>query len=147
MGEAHPDGLEYLLFGADWDADAVGRQLRAEVVRHMGYEPGTGVIDESGFVKKGECSAGVKRQYCGRVGKIENCQVGVYLGYIAAQGHALIDRELYLPQSWYDEPVRLARPSNRQATTDEAQGMPASGVEAAAVKSFGGLPSSFLPPD
>src|SRR5258708_206429 len=75
----------------------------------MGYAPRIGVIDESGFVKKGECSAGVKRQYCGRVGKIENCQVGVYLGYIAPQGHALIDRELYLPQDWCDDPVRRAK--------------------------------------
>jgi SRSO17 transposase len=79
------------------------------VVKQMGYSPGIGVIDESGFVKKGQCSAGVKRQYCGRVGKIENCQVGVYLGYIAPTGHALIDRELYLPQDWCDDPVRRAK--------------------------------------
>jgi SRSO17 transposase len=71
----------------------------------MGYRPGIGVIDESGFVKQGQCSAGVKRQYCGRVGQIENCQVGVYLGDIAPTGHALIDRELYLPQDWCDDPV------------------------------------------
>jgi SRSO17 transposase len=109
MGEAHPDGLQHLLYGAEWEADGVCQQLRAVVVEQMGYEPGIGVVDESGFVKKGECSAGVKRQYCGRVGKIENCQVGVYLGYIAPAGHALIDRELYLPQDWCDDPVRRAR--------------------------------------
>jgi SRSO17 transposase len=67
------------------------------------------VIDESGFVKKGLCSAGVKRQYCGRVGKIENCQVGVYLGYIAPQGHALLDRELYVPQDWCEDATRRAK--------------------------------------
>jgi SRSO17 transposase len=109
MGEAHPDGMQHLLYGADWDADAVCRELRRVVIAKMGYEPGIGVIDESGFVKKGRCSAGVKRQYCGRVGKIENCQVGVYLGYIAPTGHALLDRELYLPQDWCDDPVRRAQ--------------------------------------
>jgi len=60
-------------------------------------------------VKKGMCSAGVKRQYCGRVGKIENCQVGVYLGYIAPHGHALLDRELYLPEDWCEDEVRRAK--------------------------------------
>jgi SRSO17 transposase len=109
MGEAHPDGLQRLLYGADWEADAVGQHLRTVVKERMGYTPGIGVIDESGFVKKGACSAGVKRQYCGRVGKIEKCQVGVYLGYIAPQGHALIDRDLYLPQDWCDDPVRRAK--------------------------------------
>ncbi|MHB8630123.1 MAG: IS701 family transposase [Aggregatilineales bacterium] len=109
MGETHPDGLQHLLYGADWDADAVCQQLRTMVIEQLGYEPGIGVIDESGFVKKGQCSVGVKRQYCGRVGKIENCQVGVYLGYVAPQGHALIDRELYLPQNWCADADRRAR--------------------------------------
>lgn len=109
MGERHPDGLQRLLYGADWDEEGVGRQLRAQMVERLGYAPGIGVIDESGFVKKGRCSAGVKRQYCGRVGKIENCQVGVYLGYVAPQGHALLDRELYLPQEWCEDAVRRAR--------------------------------------
>jgi SRSO17 transposase len=109
MGEAHPDGMQYLLYGADWEADAVCRQLRKVVMAQMGYEPGIGVIDESGFVKKGQCSAGVKRQYCGRVGKIENCQVGVYLGYSAPSGHALIDRELYLPQDWCEDVGRRSK--------------------------------------
>lgn len=109
MGEAHPDGFQHLLYGADWDANAVGQQLRAMVASQMGYKPGIGLVDESGFVKKGVCSAGVKRQYCGRVGKIENCQVGVYLGYIAPQGHALLDRELYLPQDWCEDSERRAK--------------------------------------
>ncbi len=94
MGEGHADGLPHLLYGAEWDADAVGQQRRGMVAKQMGYQPGIGVIDESGFVKKGQCSAGVKGQYCGPVGKIENCQVGVYVGYIAPTGHALIDRAL-----------------------------------------------------
>lgn len=117
MGEAHPDGLQHLLYGAEWDADAVCQALRRVVATQMGYAPGIGVIDESSFVKKGQCSAGVKRQYCGRVGKIENCQVGVYVGYIAPRGHALLDRELYIPQDWCEDPLRRAKAKIPEALT------------------------------
>ena len=72
----------------------------------MGFEQGISVIDESGFVKWGNKSAGVARQYCGRLGKIENCQVGVYLGIVTAQGAAFLDCQLYLPQSWCDDRQR-----------------------------------------
>ena len=117
MGEAHPDGLQRLLYGADWDADSACRELRAQSVGQLGSAPGIGVIDESGFVKKGECSAGVARQYCGRVGKVENCQVGVYLGYVAPQGHALLDRELYLPKAWCDDALRRERAKIPESVT------------------------------
>src|SRR4051794_105887 len=63
-------------------------------------------IDETGFIKKGHNSAGVARQYCGASGKLDNCQVGVFLSWQTAKGHALIDRVLYLPQEWTDEPER-----------------------------------------
>ncbi len=109
VGEAHPDGMQRLLYGADWDEDGLCQALRAQSIGQLGQEPGIGVIDESGFVKKGECSAGVARHYCGRVGKVENCQVGVSLGYVAPQGHALLDRELYLPKEWCNDPVRRER--------------------------------------
>jgi SRSO17 transposase len=66
-----------------------------------------GVIDESGFVKKGKESAGVARQYCGRLGKVENCQVGVFLGYVSPKGHAFLDRCLYLPKAWCEDKERL----------------------------------------
>jgi SRSO17 transposase len=106
MGEAHPDGMQRLLYGADWDENGMCQALRAQTIGQLGQQPGIGVIDESGFVKKGDCSAGVGRQYCGRVGKVDNCQVGVYLGYVAPQGHALVDRELYLPEEWCNDPGR-----------------------------------------
>jgi SRSO17 transposase len=109
IGESEPDGLQRLLSTRGWNAEAVCQQLRTRVVERLGYAPGIGVIDESGFVKKGRCSAGVKRQYCGRVGKIENCQVGVYLGYIAPHGHALLDRELYLPEEWCADAERRTK--------------------------------------
>jgi len=86
-------------------------------MEHLGSEPGVGVIDESGFVKKGNKSAGVARQYCGRIGKVENCQVGVFLGYVSAQGHALLDRELYLPETWCQDKVRRAEAHIPEAIT------------------------------
>jgi len=106
LGVSDPQAMQRLLYEGKWEAEAVCRDLRTVLVAQMGYEPGIGVIDESGFVKKGEKSAGVQRQYCGHVGKVENCQVGVFLGYVSPQGHALLDRELYLPQAWAEDPER-----------------------------------------
>ena len=106
MGERDPQGFQRLLYEALWDADAVGARLRQVIRQRIGYVPGIGIIDESGFVKKGRQSAGVKRQYCGHVGKVENCQVGVFLGYVAPEAHALLDRELYLPREWCQDPAR-----------------------------------------
>lgn len=100
MGLDDPQAMQRLLYEAKWDADAVCQRYRALVASELGYEPGIGVIDESGFEKKGEQSAGVQRQWCGRLGKVENCQVGVFLGYVAPFGKAFLDRELYLPRSW-----------------------------------------------
>jgi SRSO17 transposase len=106
MGERDPQGFQRLLYEALWDADEVCGRLRGVIRQRIGYTPGIGVIDESGFVKKGSQSVGVKRQYCGRLGKVENCQVGVFLGYVAPQAHALLDRELYLPREWCADGAR-----------------------------------------
>ena len=76
------------------------------VIQRLGYAPGIGVIDESGFGKWGDKSAGVGRQYCGRAGKVENCQVGVYLGYVTPTGAAFLDCQLYLPQAWCEDRAR-----------------------------------------
>jgi SRSO17 transposase len=99
-GEATPDGVQRLLNQALWDADAVRDDLRAYVVEHLGDEQGVLVIDETGFVKKGSKSVGVQRQYSGTAGRIENCQVGVFLTYTGSHGSAFLDRALYLPQEW-----------------------------------------------
>jgi len=80
--------------------------VRSYVVEYLGASDGVLVLDETGFVKKGQCSVGVKRQYSGAAGGIENCQIGVFLSYSAAKGHVLIDRALYLPKEWIDDPVR-----------------------------------------
>jgi SRSO17 transposase len=79
---------------------------RQEVLAGLGQQDAVLAIDESGVVKQGTKSAGVARQYCGASGKIDNCQVGVFLPWQTAQGHALIDRALYLPREWTDDPAR-----------------------------------------
>jgi SRSO17 transposase len=117
--EARPYGMQRLLSQAVWDQDAVRDELRrlvAEILLPPGEPPEADagpfpvlVVDESGFPKRGRHSAGVGPQYCGLTGRVENCQVGVFLSYVTAAGHALLDRELYLPQDWCaDVPRRQA---------------------------------------
>jgi SRSO17 transposase len=106
VGMTDPHALQRLLYEVPWEADAVCGQMRRLVLEQLGYEPGVGVIDDSGFLKKGDQSAGVARQYCGRVGKVENCQVGVFLSYATPLGAAFLDRQLYLPQAWCEDRER-----------------------------------------
>ena len=102
-GEASPDGMQRLLAAADWDADAVRDDLREYVVEHLGDPAAVLVVDETGFLKKGTKSAGVARQYSGTAGRIENCQIGVFLGYASPAGRTFLDRELYLPKAWSED--------------------------------------------
>ena len=106
LGEATPDGVQHLLARADWDPDAVRDDLLDYVREHLGGPGGVLVVDETGFLKKGAKSCGVARQYSGTAGRIENCQVGVFLAYAGSSGHALVDRALYLPKEWTDDPDR-----------------------------------------
>jgi len=105
-GEQTPDGMQRLLGAASWDADAVRDDLRAYVVEHLGDPAAVLVVDETGFLKKGAKSVGVQRQYSGTAGRIENCQVGVFLAYAAPDGRAFLDRELYLPRGWAEDADR-----------------------------------------
>src|SRR5215218_6673762 len=111
-GDATPDGvqdfLSHFLSRVHWDADAVRDDLRAYVVEQLGDPDAVLVLDETGFLKKGDKSAGVQRQYSGTAGRVENCQVGVFLGYAGRHGRALIDRALYLPERWIGDPARCA---------------------------------------
>jgi SRSO17 transposase len=107
-GDRTPDGVQDFLARMRWDADAVRDDLRRYVVEHLGHPAAVLVLDETGFVKKGAKSAGVQRQYSGTAGRVGNCQVGVFLGYAGRHGHALIDRALYLPEGWANDPVRRA---------------------------------------
>jgi SRSO17 transposase len=107
IGERTPQGVQRLLNAAKWDADAVRDDLREYVVQHLGGErTGVLIVDETGFLKKGEKSVGVARQYTGTAGNTVNCQVGVFLAYASREGAAFIDRELYLPKVWTNDASR-----------------------------------------
>src|SRR5881227_1256284 len=107
-GDRTPDGMQDFLGRMRWDADAVRDDLRAYVVEHLGDPGAVLVLDETGFVKKGTKSAGVQRQYSGTAGRVENCQIGVFLGYAGRHGRALIERALYLPEGWAGDAGRRA---------------------------------------
>jgi SRSO17 transposase len=105
-GHSNPYGFQHLLGRADWNPDALRDRLRTYVTDYLANSDGVGVIDETGFLKKGRHSAGVARQYSGTAGRIENCQIGVFLAYATEHGHTLLDRELYLPKEWTDDRER-----------------------------------------
>jgi SRSO17 transposase len=107
MGEADPNGAQRLLYAAVWPEAAVQRELARFVWEHFG-DPLWGIflLDETGFLKKGTESVGVQRQYSGTAGKRENCQVGVLLAYTSPLGTAFLDRRLYLPEVWAEDPAR-----------------------------------------
>jgi SRSO17 transposase len=105
-GHATPYGLQHLLGRARWDADAVRDELGGYVTERFGDTAGILIVDETGFLKKGSKSVGVKRQDSGTAGKTETCQVGVFLAYASTRGHAFLDRELYLPTEWADDSAR-----------------------------------------
>lgn len=108
LGYRHPRSIQRVLDRSAWDADAARDALRAYVVAALGDPEGVLVVDETGFLKQGRHSAGVKRQYSGTAGRIENCQIGVFLAYASAKGRAGLDRALYLPREWADDPERRA---------------------------------------
>src|SRR5450432_1544248 len=99
-GESRPDGMQRLLGSAVWDENLVRDDLRAYILERLGDPHAILVIDETSFRKRGKKSAGVSKQHCGTTGQLENCQVGVFLAYVSHRGHALLDRELYLPLRW-----------------------------------------------
>jgi SRSO17 transposase len=106
-GDPNPDGMQHLLARAVWDEDKVRDDVRGYLVEHLGDAEAALVIDETGDLKKGTHTVGVKRQYTGTAGRVENAQVAVYLVYASPNGHGIIDRELYLPRSWSGDPERL----------------------------------------
>jgi SRSO17 transposase len=109
-GDSSPDRMQRLLGSARWDPREVRLDLRAYVVENLGHRDAVLIVDETGFIKKGTKSAGVQRQYSGTAGRVENCQLGVFLAYASPLGRALIDAELYLPKSWLED-----RPRCREA--------------------------------
>lgn len=108
-GDTSPDRMQRLLGNARWDPRGMRGDLREYVFSELGDDSGVLIVDETGFIKKGTGSAGVQRQYSGTAGRVENCQLGVFLAYASARGRALIDAELYLPKSWLPDRQRCAR--------------------------------------
>jgi len=108
VGERLPDRMQRLLYRVPWDADAARDRLQQFVIETFGDPEGIGVVDETGFLKKGAHSVGVARQYTGTAGKRENSQVATVLSYATKDGHVFLDRELYLPEAWARDRVRRA---------------------------------------
>jgi SRSO17 transposase len=147
VGDAPPYGLQQSLYRAAWDPDAVRDALRAYVVAHLGDPAGLLVVDETGFLKKGDKSAGVRRQYSGAAGRTENCRIGVLLTYARPRGQTFLDRALDLPERWTedrgrgraagipDEVACATKPAQAQAMPGRAPdaGVPAAWVTAASV--------------
>ena len=107
-GDPSPYGVQHLLGRAQWDADSVRDDLQAYVIQHLAGSDAVLILDETGFLKKGDKSVGVARQYSGTAGRIENCQIGVFLVYASSKGRTFLDRELYLPKTWTDDTQRCA---------------------------------------
>jgi SRSO17 transposase len=110
-GLERPYRMQSLLGRSSWSADALLERVRDFAIAALGDAGGVLVVDETGFLKKGRHSVGVSRQYSGTAGRIENCQVGVFLGYASRHGHTLIDRRLYLPKAWTDDRERCRKAS------------------------------------
>ena len=110
-GLERPYRMQSLLGRSSWSGDALLERVRDYAIAALGDTGGVLVVDETGFLKKGTHSVGVSRQYSGTAGRIENCQVGVFLGYVSRYGHTLIDRRLYLPKAWIDDRERCRKAS------------------------------------
>src|SRR3970040_7056 len=109
-GDPGPWRQQAILGRGRWDADGLRDLVRDYVIENLVAADAVLVIDETGFLKQGKASCGVARQYTGSAGKITNCQIGVFAGYVSSRGHAFIDRALYLPKEWTDDPDRLGAP-------------------------------------
>ncbi len=111
---ASPRKLQEFLSDSPWDDEGCIGELQRFVGEHLGTPCGVLVLDDTGFAKKGTHSAGVGRQYSGTLGRVDDCQVGVFLGYASRHGHTLVDRRLYLTEGWLADPVKRASPAARE---------------------------------
>ena len=116
-GDPGPWRQQAMLGRGRWDADALRDIVREYALETLADEDAVLVIDETGFLKQGKASCGVARQYTGSAGKITNCQIGVFAAYVSRHGHAFIDRALYLPKDWTDDPARLKAGACAEETT------------------------------
>jgi SRSO17 transposase len=145
VGYAHPRGIQRVLDRYAWDAEAVRDDLRRWVVDELGDPRGVLVVDETGFPKQGRHSAGVARQYCGTLGKVANCQVGVFLGYATPRGHVGLDRALFIPREWFADRDRC----RRAGIPDEAEQRTKPGLALAMIERAldAGVPAAWVTGD
>src|SRR6187431_2110425 len=115
-GDPGPWRQQAILGRGRWDADALRDIVRDYALEPLADDDAVLVLDETGFLKQGKASCGVARQYTGSAGKITNCQIGVFASYVSRHGHAFIDRALYLPKGWTDDPARLKTAHVPEAT-------------------------------
>jgi SRSO17 transposase len=144
-GDRTPDGVQRLLATYDWEADLVRDDLGRYVIEHLGHPQGVLVIDETGFLKKGAKSVGVQRQYSGTAGRIENCQMGVFLAYASPKGRAFLDRELYLPREWAEDWERRAEAGVPEGVTFQTKPQLARIMLQRAIEA--GVPASWVTGD
>ena len=144
-GDATPDGLQRLLATYRWDAEQVRDDLGEYVVEHLGDPEAVLVVDETGFLKQGNKSVGVQRQYSGTAGKVENCQIGVFLAYGSRHGRTFLDRELYLPQVWAADGERRWEAGVPAEVAFRTKGQLAQGMIARAVAA--GVPFGWVAGD
>lgn len=109
LGDSTPYALQQFIYRGRFSANSLRDGLRGYVAENLGEEDGVLVIDETGFLKQGKHSCGVKRQYSGTAGRIENCQIGVFLTYASSKGHSPIDRQLYMPEEWLNDRERCKK--------------------------------------
>lgn len=144
-GHRLPSRLQRLLRDAVWDADAVRDDLRAYVSEYLGAPDGVLIVDETGFIKQGKRSAGVQRQYSGTAGRVENCQLAVFCAYASSRGHALIDRDLYVPKVWIDDQARRGEAGIPEGLEFATKPMQATVMLARALDA--GIPASWVTAD
>ena len=144
-GDPGPWRQQAILGRSRWDADALRDVVRDDVVDTLAAPDAVLVIDETGFLKQGNASCGVGRQYTGSAGKITNCQIGVFAAYVSNKGHAFIDRQLYLPKAWTGDPTRMRSAHVPEGTTFATKPQLALGMVARAIKA--GVPFGWVTAD
>jgi SRSO17 transposase len=141
-------GMQRFISDDVWKEEEMRPVYHAMVADEMGEPQGMIIFDESGFVKKGEDSVGVARQYCGTIGKVENCQVGVFAAYAASKGYALVDKRLFLPETWFDDAHAERRAKCRVPSELSFQSKPELAAQMLlAIRSEGVLPFRYIGAD
>src|ERR671926_422989 len=141
-------GMQRFISDVPWDEEQMVWNYHQLIADEMGDPDGVLMFDESGFVKKGQDSVGVARQYCGALGKVENCQVGVFAAYASRQGYALVDKRLFLPEPWFSEAYQTRR--TKCKVPDEVTGQSKPQLAAAMVRALheaGILPFKYIVAD